>query len=65
MEVVAENGARIGTARYRTSSKSGERYVNIAIKHPQIIGSGTRPIFANLGPANDQTDPDAYAVIAN
>ncbi len=65
MEVVAENGARIGTARYRVSGKSGERYVNIAIKHPQIVGSGARPLFANLGHANDADDPDAFAIIAN
>ncbi|MGE0409816.1 MAG: DUF736 family protein [Amphiplicatus sp.] len=65
MEIVAENGVQLGTARYRTSQRSGERYVNLAIKHPQIVGSGNRPIFANLGPANDQEDSDVYAVIAN
>lgn len=63
MEVVAENGAPIGTARVRMSRKSGNPYVNLAIKHPQIARSG--PIFANLGPANDQDGQDVFAIIAN
>jgi len=63
MEVVAENGAQIGTARVRVSKKSGNPYVNLAIKHPQIARGG--PIFANLGPANDQDDEDVFAIIAN
>lgn len=65
MEIVAENGAQIGTARYRVSKKSGEHYVNLAIKHPQIARGG--PIFANLGRANDVADEDGavFAIIAN
>lgn len=65
MEVVAENGAQIGTARVRVSKKSGETYVNLAIKHPQIARGG--PIFANLGRANDvdNEDGDVFAIIAN
>ncbi len=65
MEIVAENGAQIGTARIRTSKKSGEQYVNLAIKHPQIAPG--RPIFANLGPANDveNEDGNVFAIIAN
>lgn len=63
MEIVVENGATIGTARIRTSKKSGQPYVNLAIKHPQIAKGG--PIFANLGPANDQDEDGVYAIIAN
>ncbi len=65
MEIVAENGAQIGTARVRVSKKSGEHYVNLAIKHPQIARGG--PIFANLGRANDveNEDGDVFAIIAN
>lgn len=63
MEIVAENGAAIGTARIRMSKKSGKPYVNLAIKHPQIARGG--PIFANLGPANDQEDDNVFAIIAN
>lgn len=65
MEIVAENGAQIGTARVRVSKKSGETYVNLAIKHPQIARGG--PIFANLGRANDvdNEDGDVFAIIAN
>ena len=66
MEVVSESGAPIGTARVRTSKKSGEPYVNLAIKHPEITRGGP-PIFANLGVANDVENEDGtvFAVIAN
>ena len=52
-----ESGAPIGTARVRTSKKSGEPYVNLAIKHPEITRGGP-PIFANLGVANDVENED-------
>ncbi|MEO1280171.1 MAG: DUF736 family protein [Pseudomonadota bacterium] len=66
MEVVTDAGVQIGTARVRTSKKSGGAYVNVAIKHPQIT-QGNGPIFANLGPANDVDNEDGkvFAIIAN
>lgn len=53
----------IGSARNKTS-KSGNPYVALAITHTQIK-SGPMPIFANLGRANDQDDPDVLAIIAS
>jgi uncharacterized protein (DUF736 family) len=66
MEIVTENGVQIGTARVRVSKKSGQPYVNLAIKHPQITG-GRAPLYANLGAANDVENEDGsvFAIIAN
>ncbi len=65
MEIVAQNGAQIGTARVRVSKKSGKPYVNLAIKHPQLTNGSV--IFANLGPANDVDNEDGkvFSIIAN
>lgn len=62
MEIIAGQTV-IGSARNRVS-KAGNDYVALAITHPQLK-TGTTPIFANLGAANDQDDPDVLAIIAS
>jgi uncharacterized protein (DUF736 family) len=62
MEIIAK-GLKIGSARNRTS-QAGKPYVALAITHAQLK-TGTMPIFGNLGPANDQDDPDVLAIIAS
>jgi uncharacterized protein (DUF736 family) len=50
----------IGAGWLRTGQTSGREYVSLSIAAPEF---GARTLYANLGRAAGQTDPDVYALI--
>ena len=59
---VLSQGIEIGAGWIRTGQISGKEYVALSIAAPEL---GTRTLYANLGRAAGQTDPDVYALIWN
>lgn len=57
---VLSQGIEIGAAWKRTGQTSGKPYVSVSIAAPEF---GARTIYANLGRAAGQSDPDVYALI--
>ena len=57
---VVSNGVDIGAAWLRRGENSGKDYVSLSLATPEF---GPRKLFANLGRAAGQDDPDVYAVI--
>ena len=60
--LVYVNGAEIGAAWIRESRKSGNDYVALQFAAPEF---GPRKLYANLGVAAGQDDPDTFAIIWN
>jgi uncharacterized protein (DUF736 family) len=59
---VVSQGVEIGAGWNRTGQVSGKEYVSLSISVPEL---GPRTLYANLGRAAGQTDPDVYALIWN
>lgn len=60
--VVNSDRLELGGAWVRTGEMSGREYVRLAIARPEF---GPHTIYANLGRAAGQDDPDAFAIIWN
>ena len=54
--------AEIGAGRIRTGERSGKEGVSLSFAAPEF---GQRKLYANLGQAAGQDDPDVFAVIWN
>jgi uncharacterized protein (DUF736 family) len=59
---VVSQGIEIGAGWIRTGQSSGKEYVSLSISAPEL---GSNTLYANLGRAAGQTDPDVYALIWN
>ena len=59
---VMSQGIEIGAAWVRIGQMSGKEYVSLSIPAPEL---GSKTLYANLGRAAGQTDPDIYALIWN
>jgi len=59
---VLSQGVEIGAAWLRRGQMSGKEYVSLSISAPEL---GSKTLYANLGRAAGQTDPDVYALIWN
>lgn len=59
---VLSQGIEIGAAWIRTGQISGKEYVALSIAAPEL---GAKTLYANLGRAAGQTDPDVFALIWN
>ena len=59
---VVSQGIEIGAGWIRTGQSSGKEYVSLSISAPEL---GSKTLYANLGRAAGQTDPDVYALIWN
>ncbi len=57
---VLTQGVEIGAGWLRTGETSGKEYVSLSLATPEF---GPRKLYANLGKAAGQDDPDVYAVI--
>jgi uncharacterized protein (DUF736 family) len=59
---VLSQGIEIGAGWLRKGQTSGKEYVSLSISAPEL---GQHTLYANLGRAAGQTDPDVYALIWN
>ena len=59
---VVSQGIEIGAGWIRTGQMSGKEYVSLSISAPEL---GSNTLYANLGRAAGQIDPDVYALIWN
>ena len=59
---VWSDGIEIGAGWVRVSNSSGKPYVSLVLEAPEF---GQRRLYANLGKAAGQDDPDTYAIIWN
>ncbi len=59
---VLSQGIEIGAGWIRTGQISGKDFVALSIAAPEL---GARTLYANLGRAAGQTDPDVFALIWN
>ena len=59
---VLSQGIEIGAGWIRTGQISGKEYVALSIAAPEL---GSKTLYANLGRAAGQTDPDVFALIWN
>ena len=59
---VLSEGIEIGAGWIRTGQISGKEYVALSIAAPEL---GTKTLYANLGRAAGQCDPDVFALIWN
>lgn len=57
---VMSQGIEIGAGWNRVGQTSGKPYVSLSIAAPEF---GSRTLYANLGRAAGQSDPDVYALI--
>jgi uncharacterized protein (DUF736 family) len=57
---VMSQDIEIGAGWERTGQTSGKPYVSLSIAAPEF---GAKTLFANLGRAAGQSDPDVYALI--
>ena len=57
---VMSQGIEIGAGWRRTGNTSGKEYVSLSIAAPEL---GAKTLYANLGRAAGQSDPDVYALI--
>ena len=55
-------GIEIGAGWVRKSESSGNDYVSLSLAAPEF---GPRRLYANLGRAAGQDDPDVFALIWN
>ncbi len=59
---VFSSGVEVGAAWVRTAESTGHDYVSLSLADPAF---GPKRLYANLGRAAGQDDPDVYAVIWN
>ena len=59
---VLSQGVEIGAAWLRRGQMSGKEYVSLSISAPEL---GSKTLYANLGRAAGETDPNVYALIWN
>ena len=59
---VLTQGVEIGAGWIRTGETSGKEYVSLSLAAPEF---GPRKLYANLGRAAGQDDPDVFALIWN
>ena len=59
---VLSQGIEIGAGWLRTGQLSGKEYVSLSIAAPEL---GSKTLYANLGRAAGQDDPDVFALIWN
>ena len=59
---VVSEGTEIGAGWIRTGQTSGKEYISLSISAPEL---GAHTLYANLGRAAGQTDPDVFALIWN
>ena len=59
---VISRGFDLGAAWRRTGETSGSEYISLSLAAPEF---GSKKLYANLGRAAGQDDPDTYAVIWN
>jgi len=59
---VLSQGVEIGAGWIRKSETSGKDYVSLSLAAPEF---GPRRLYANLGRAASQEDPDVFALIWN
>jgi len=59
---VVSQGIEIGAGWIRTGQSSGKEYISLSISAPEL---GSNTLYANLGRAAGQIDPDVYALIWN
>lgn len=59
---VLTQGVEIGAGWIRTGEASGKPYVSLSLAAPEF---GPRKLYANLGRAAGQDDPDVFALIWN
>ncbi len=59
---VVSQDIEIGAGWIRTGQISGKEYVSLSISLPEL---GGKALYANLGRAAGQADPDVYALIWN
>lgn len=59
---VMSQGIEIGAGWIRTGQISHKEYVALSIAAPEL---GPKTLYANLGRAAGQTDPDVFALIWN
>jgi uncharacterized protein (DUF736 family) len=57
---VMSQGIEIGAGWVRKGQTSGKEYVSLSIAAPEF---GAKTLYANLGRAAGQSDPDVYALI--
>ena len=60
--LVYVEGAEVGAAWVRESRTSGNDYVALQVAAPEF---GPRKLYANLGVAHGQNDPETFAIIWN
>ena len=59
---VLSKGVEIGAGWLRMGQMSGKEYVSLSISAPEL---GSKTLYANLGRAAGETDPNVYALIWN
>jgi uncharacterized protein (DUF736 family) len=59
---VLSQGVEIGAGWLRRGQMSGKEYVSLSISAPEL---GSKTLYANLGRAAGQSDPNVYALIWN
>ena len=59
---VLSKGVEIGAGWLRIGQMSGKEYVSLSISAPEF---GSKTLYANLGRAAGESDPDVYALIWN
>jgi uncharacterized protein (DUF736 family) len=57
---VTSQGIEIGAGWLRKGQTSGKEYISLSISAPEF---GAKALYANLGRAAGQSDPDVYALI--
>ena len=57
---VMSEGIEIGAGWIRKGQTSGRDYISLSLAAPEF---GAKTLYANLGRAAGQTDPDVYALI--
>lgn len=59
--VITDQGFEIGAGWNKKAKSSGNDYISLSLSAPEL----PRKIYANLGVAAGQDDPDVYALIWN
>jgi uncharacterized protein (DUF736 family) len=59
---VLSKGFEVGAGWQRTSENTGNKYVSLSLAAPEF---GRHRLYANLGRAAGQEDPDTFAIIWN
>jgi uncharacterized protein (DUF736 family) len=60
--LVLVDGTEVGAGWVKTGRESGNDYVALSLAAPEF---GPRKLYANLGVAAGQDDPDSFAIIWN